>query len=145
LRDRYYIGYVTFNGTEYEGRHPHLIPLELFHRVQEILDSQSGAGTRNRKHHHYLKGMLWYHRCGRRLVLAVAKQNYTYFFCVGRRDNSCNLPYLAAGDLEKHVMDHYATIDFPPKFRAVVDRHSALNLRPTPQRARTYAKRSTSD
>jgi site-specific DNA recombinase len=112
---------VTFNGNEYEGRHPHLVPLELFHRVQEILDSHSGAGTRNRKHHHYLKGMLWCHRCGRRLVLAVAKKTYMYYFCAGRRDNSCNLPYLSASDLEKHVAQHYATIDFPPEFRTVVE------------------------
>ena len=37
LRDRYYIGYVRFSGNEYTGRHPHLIPLDLFHRVQESL------------------------------------------------------------------------------------------------------------
>lgn len=48
LRDRYYIGYVRFNGNEYQARHPHLITAELFHRVQEILDTQSGTGTRNR-------------------------------------------------------------------------------------------------
>ncbi|MGQ0717551.1 MAG: recombinase family protein [Pseudonocardiales bacterium] len=121
LRDRYYIGYVQFNGNEYVGRHPKLITPELFHRVQELLDSQSGAGIRNRKHHHYLKGALSCHRCGRRLVFAVAKETYAYFFCVGRRDDSCNLPYLAASDVEIHVTDHYATIDLPPEFRAVVE------------------------
>lgn len=30
-------------------------------------------------------------------------------------------PYLPAADLEKHVADHYATIDFQPEFRAVVE------------------------
>ncbi len=122
LRDRYYIGYVEFAGNEYQGRHAKLITPELFHRVQEVMDSQSGSGTRNRKHNHYLKGMLWCHRCGRRLVVSVAKGSYEYYFCVGRRDKSCNLPYLSAADLEQHVAEHYATVSFPADFRAVVEK-----------------------
>lgn len=56
LRDTYYIGIVTYRGMEYEGKHPKLIPEELFHRVQRVLDTHSGSGTRQRTHYHYLKG-----------------------------------------------------------------------------------------
>jgi hypothetical protein len=45
LGDRYSIGYVCFNGNEYQGRHEPLIPLELFHRVQQVMDEQSGSGV----------------------------------------------------------------------------------------------------
>lgn len=44
LRDRYHIGYVCFNGNEYQGRHEPLILLESFHRVQQVMDEQSGSG-----------------------------------------------------------------------------------------------------
>src|SRR4051794_33611716 len=91
------------------------------------MDSQSGSGTRNRKHNHYLKGMLWCHRCGRRLVVSVAKGSDEYYFCVGRRDKSCDLPYLSAADLETHVAEHYATVSFPVDFRAVVEKTFSPN------------------
>ncbi len=50
----------------------------------------------------------------------MAKGTYTYYFCVGRRDKSCNLPYLAAPDLEQYVIDHYTTVAFPEQFRVAV-------------------------
>jgi site-specific DNA recombinase len=33
LRDCYYLGYVTYEGTEYQGRHQPLIGEELFEKV----------------------------------------------------------------------------------------------------------------
>jgi site-specific DNA recombinase len=131
LRDRYYIGYVTLKGVEYQGRHEPLIPWELFHRVQEILDTHSGAGIRQRKHRHYLKGTLWCHRCGHRLIIAVAKGTYEYFLCRGRQQHVCDLPYLPVDQLEKAVITHYRTITFPAAFqhtvRAQFDKELAAN------------------
>src|SRR5262249_8216082 len=49
LRSRYYLGYVTYNGVEYQGRHQPLITHELFDRVQEVLRTMPGAGTRTRR------------------------------------------------------------------------------------------------
>jgi len=63
LRDRYYIGYVTYKGVEYQGRHEPLVTEELFDRAQRVLDSHAGSGTRQRTHHHYLKGVVWCARC----------------------------------------------------------------------------------
>ena len=69
LRDRYYLGYVTHDGIEYDGRHEPLITSDLFDRVQRVLDVERGGGTRERVNDHYLKGTLWCARCGRRLIL----------------------------------------------------------------------------
>ena len=46
LRDRYYLGYVTYKGIEYPGRHQPLISEELFDQAQTVLNSHSGTGTR---------------------------------------------------------------------------------------------------
>ncbi|MGW5053542.1 recombinase family protein [Actinokineospora sp. NPDC004072] len=121
LRDRYYLGYVTFKGVEYQGRHEPLITPELFHRVQKVLDSHSGAGTRNRRHHHYLKGSLYCARCGNRLIISIAKGIYEYWLCRGRQPRICDLPYLAVGHVEKAVTAHWATLVFPQDFRTRVE------------------------
>ncbi len=87
LQDRYYVGYVTYKGDEYEGRHPAIVTPDLFERVQRVLALRHGGGTRERQHHHYLKGAIWCARCGRRFVIQKAHGNggtYYYFFCVGR-------------------------------------------------------------
>src|SRR2546425_9643956 len=86
LRDRYYIGYVTYKGVEYKGRHEPIISERLFDTVQRVLDSHQGSGVRQRSHHHYLKGWLWCNRCGKRFVvqrtLGHPGGEYYYFFCV---------------------------------------------------------------
>jgi site-specific DNA recombinase len=57
LRDRYYLGYITYDGIEYPGRHEPLIDLELFEKVQKVLYAERNAGTRERVHDHYLKDL----------------------------------------------------------------------------------------
>ena len=123
LQDRYYVGWVTHKGIEYKGRHETFVPQELFDRVQRVLASHQGAGTRERKHHHYLKGWLWCGRCGRRFVLQRATGRhggeYYYFFCVGRQDKSCGQPFIPVEAIEDAIVRHYrATVDFPADFRA---------------------------
>jgi hypothetical protein len=41
LRDRYYLGYVTYDGEEIEGRHEALIDEDLFEQVQGIIESRT--------------------------------------------------------------------------------------------------------
>jgi len=84
------------------------------------MDAQSGAGIRQRKHNHYLKGTVWCGRCGRRMVISVAKGIYDYYMCRGRQSRDCDLPYLPVDKIEQAVIDHYATVAFPEEFRAAV-------------------------
>src|SRR5207248_760429 len=65
LRDRYYLGYVTYKDEEVQGRHQPLIDDDLFDRVQDLLESRATAKERRRSHHHYLKGSLFCGRCKR--------------------------------------------------------------------------------
>ncbi|MGH3241155.1 MAG: recombinase family protein, partial [Spirillospora sp.] len=117
LRNRYYLGYVTHGGVEYKGRHEPLVTQELFERVQRVLDGERGGGTRARVHHHYLKGSLGCPRCSRRLMIMRGKGKrgdlYFYFICRGRRDHTCDLPYLPVPAVEKAVESFYSTISLP--------------------------------
>jgi site-specific DNA recombinase len=123
LRDRYYTGVVTYEGIEYQGRHEALITTELFDRVQKVLNSHSGAGTRTRTHNHYLKGTLWCARCERRFIVQRAMGNggeFFYFFCRGRQGGACDAPYLGVRAVEQAVLDHYATVEFSDEFKQAV-------------------------
>ncbi len=115
LRDRYYVGYVTYDGIEYEGRHEALVTEQVFEQVQCILDAHSGCGTREHTHNHYLKGLLWCARCKHRMLMQrTAARNgegyYYYFFCSGQRKGLCDLPYIPVEVLEEAVVRYYGQV-----------------------------------
>ena len=123
LSDRYYLGYITYNGEEYPGRHTPLVTPEVFERTQRVLALRGGGGTRQRRHHHWLKGLLWCARCGRRIIITPGKGNggtYFYFLCRGRQDRLCDQPYLKTHDVETAVEQHYTTVRLTDDFRARV-------------------------
>jgi site-specific DNA recombinase len=134
LRDRYYLGYVTYKGEEIQGRHEPLIDDDLFDCVQDILDSRSTAKERRRVHHHYLKGSLFCGRCKRagitqRMILqhTVNRRGaeYTYFFCRNKQNGTCQAPHINVAIVEDAVEAHYATIRFSARFVADVRAHVA--------------------
>ena len=110
LCNRYYLGYVTFRGVEYEGRHQPLIPESLFDAVQEVMRLHA-TGERRRTHEHYLKSTVYCGECDSRLCLTNAKGRYLYFFCLGRRARRtrCTQRYIAASDVEDAVERFYKT------------------------------------
>ena len=122
LRDRFYLGYVTYKDQEHPGRHEPLISEELFEKVQDMLKARGSTGTRERTHHHYLKGTVWCHRCKGRLIIARARSKtgafYFYFMCMGRQRHTCDLPHLPVERVETAVLDLYATLVLPADLRA---------------------------
>jgi site-specific DNA recombinase len=125
LRDRYYLGEVRYKGEYYEGRHEALIDVKLFDRVQELLDTRGYANERRRKHDHYLKGTIWCGRClleaetNRRMILMHVNKSsstYSYFFCRGTQDHTCDTPYSSIDRVEEAIERHYKTITFRPEF-----------------------------
>jgi site-specific DNA recombinase len=98
-------------GSSIRARHESLITEELFERVQRILDSHSGSGTRYRSHNHYLKGLLYCGRCKYRLVVQRTQGRhggeYFYFFCRGRQQGLFDLPFIPVEVLEEAVVRYY--------------------------------------
>ena len=73
LANPVYIGVVEWNAVQYPGTHEPLVIPEVFRRVQELLAARAARGTRERKHPHYLKGLLHCGVCGRRLSIQHSK------------------------------------------------------------------------
>jgi site-specific DNA recombinase len=116
LANPFYVGVVQWDGVRYPGQHKTLVPQSLFDRVQETIRARDIAGVRQRKHGHYLKGVLHCGECGRRLSLTLAKGRYLYFYCLGQRGSArtgCRQPYVLADDAEALVEDLYRRIQLP--------------------------------
>ncbi|MPZ81453.1 MAG: hypothetical protein GEV28_14040 [Actinophytocola sp.] len=119
LRDRYYLGYVTYRDEEFPGRHEPLVDPHLFDGVQAVLDARTTSGERRRVHHHYLKGILYCGRChqagnsGRLIIqhtVTRRRDAYTYFFCRNRQQGTCPAPYANVSVAEHAVERYYVTV-----------------------------------
>ena len=112
-----YTGIVCWEGVEYPASHEPLVDRATFDTVQELLAARVMRGTRERRHHHYLKGLLTCGVCGRRLSIQRSKGTYTYFYCLGQKDRrngtGCQEHYVAADQLEAEIEELYSRIEVP--------------------------------
>ncbi len=125
LRDRYYCGIITLDGVEHPGRHGALVPDDLFHKVQQLLDSRGVAGERRRIHDHYLKGTLYCDNCHKRGIvhrmviqrsIGRSGNEYFYFFCAGRTVKDCSTSHISTARLEDAMIREYGKLRFTPDF-----------------------------
>jgi hypothetical protein len=122
LTNRYYLGYVTIKGSEYQGKHQPLITQAVFDQVQRVLEAHDVSGEKQRIHHHYLKGSIYCGQCQRRLCFTLAKCRYPYFFCLGRhrRLTTCDQPYLDVEAVEAGVERFWRTLRIPDGVKQVI-------------------------
>jgi len=111
LRNPYYIGIVSYEGVQYQGRHEPLIDFATFETVQRVLTEHDQVGERPVRHHHYLKGTIFCGTCGGRLGISHNRGNggmYSYFYCISRQHHSgCTQPYLPMNTAETLVEDFW--------------------------------------
>ncbi|WP_138443007.1 recombinase family protein [Sinomonas susongensis] len=129
LKDPYYVGYVSYKGELYPGRHEPIVGQDLFDLVQEVMSARSGSGSRDRVHDHYLKGMLYCLRChaaGRqsRMIYMRTKGHagsiHEYYFCRLRQEGLCDLPHIPTYVIEDKIIEAYDWLQLAPEFEADV-------------------------
>jgi DNA invertase Pin-like site-specific DNA recombinase len=88
LNNRYFLGKVNRNGTEYPGKHQALISDALFKKCQRVLLEQRNHGSRKRKASNdklfYLRDKLRCGVCGYRMTgggSAGRDHKYNYYYC----------------------------------------------------------------
>lgn len=119
LRNRYYIGFVTWRGVEHEGKHPHLVDAATFDAVQRTLTDHRTSGERPSKRGHYLVGTVRCGGCGLKLLFTVVtgrnREPYGYFFCASRSDGgeSCGQRYLPQALVEAAVEQQWLRETIP--------------------------------
>lgn len=134
----FYAGVIEWDGRTYPGKHPAMITLEEFDRVQELLGR---PGRPRRKRHEFAyTGLIRCGECGFS-VTAEHKTNrygsrYTYYHCSKRRlDYHCRQPVLQEADLERQILAFLEAVTPPERLYrwslAQVDREDAARGRAT--------------
>lgn len=125
LTNPFYAGILELDGRTFPGKHPPMITLDEFDRVQALL--RRPARPRQIRTFAYT-GMIRCGECGFSIT-AEDKTNrygyrYTYYHCSKRRvDRRCRQPYVSLGDLEHQILEFLGEISLPEQFRQWAHSH----------------------
>jgi site-specific DNA recombinase len=118
LTNPFYAGILELEGKTFPGKHPPMITLDEFERVQRLL----GRPGKPRKTGTFAyTGMIRCGECGFS-VTAEDKTNrygyrYTYYHCSKRRlDRHCSQPYVSLRELEGQILEFLEEVSLPEKF-----------------------------
>jgi site-specific DNA recombinase len=98
LRKRLYMGDFDWDGVTYKGSHEPLVTVEVWQRVQQLLNARAEKKTRSVKHDFAYKGLVHCGHCGCLMVGEIKKGRYVYYHCTGNR-GKCGEPYTRQGVL----------------------------------------------
>ena len=118
LRNRLYTGQFEWNGKLIQGRHQPLISLELWERVQGVLDGRNVSKAKRGKHDFAFSGLIACAKCGCSVVGEIKKQRYVYYHCTGYADKclgnpaSCRRSYVREEVLEQKFTELLGQLRF---------------------------------
>jgi hypothetical protein len=126
LRNRLYTGWFDWKGQVYPGRHEPLASVELWERVQAVLDGRSAKKHRCATHDFAFSGLIACSKCGCSIVGEIMKQRYVYYRCSGYagkcRDEpaSCRQKRVREERLEEQFAALLGRLQFDDEVRAWV-------------------------
>src|SRR5215211_8551729 len=106
LRNRLYTGWFEWNGKLIQGRHEALVSVDLWERVQGVLDGRFAKKAKRGKHDFAFSSLIACAQCGCAVVGEIKKQRYLYYHCTGYADKcqrdpaSCRRKYMREEALE---------------------------------------------
>ncbi|MFZ5690207.1 MAG: recombinase family protein [Pseudomonadota bacterium] len=109
LRNRLYTGWFEWNGKLIQGKHEALVPVELWERVQGVLDGRFAKKAKRGRHDFAFSGLIACHACGCAVVGEIKKQRYVYYHCTGYADKCQGNP---ASCRRKHVREEALEAQF---------------------------------
>ena len=118
LRNRLYTGWFEWNGKLIQGRHEALVPVELWERVQDVIDGRFSNNSRRGRRDFAFSGLISCKQCGCAVVGEIKKQRYVYYHCTGYADKcqgnpaSCRSKYAREEALEAHFTELLGRLKF---------------------------------
>src|SRR6202048_3956452 len=106
LRNRLYTGQFEWNGKLIRGKHQPLVSIDLWERVQGVMDGRFANKHRRMTHDFAFSGLIACAKCGCSVVGELKKQRYVYYHCTGYSDKcqgnpaSCRRRYVREEVLE---------------------------------------------
>lgn len=128
LRNRAYLGEISFRGNHYPAPHEPLIEMALFERAQEILQGrgQDVSLRRSNQSEYLLTGLVKCAHCGNRYLGASANGNggrYRYYVCFSRQrhEKACEGERPPADELEEAILGQLlAVLEREPLVREAI-------------------------
>ncbi|MGO8737133.1 MAG: recombinase family protein [Terriglobia bacterium] len=118
LSNPFYAGVLEREGKSYSGKHPTMVTIDEFDRVQELLGRPRQPRPKTRVFP--FTGLIRCGACGLSIT-AEEKVNrhgshYTYYHCTKRRrDHRCDQPCISAGELERQIVQFLREIAIPDR------------------------------
>ena len=118
LRNRLYTGWFEWNGKLIQGRHEALVPVELWQRVQDVIDGRFSNNARRGRRDFAFSGLISCKQCGCAVVGEIKKQRYVYYHCTGYADKcqgnaaSCRRKYVREEALEAQFTELLGRLTF---------------------------------
>jgi site-specific DNA recombinase len=86
LRNRLYTGQFEWNGKIIQGKHEPLVSIDLWERIQGMMDGRHAKKAKRGKHDFAFSGLIACHSCGCAVVGEIKKERYVYYHCTGYAD-----------------------------------------------------------
>jgi len=118
LRNRLYTGWFEWNGKLIQGQHEALVPVELWERVQDVIDGRFSNNSRRGRRDFAFSGLISCKQCGCAVVGEMKKQRYVYYHCTGYADKcqgnpaSCRRKYTREEALEAQFTELLGRLKF---------------------------------
>ena len=109
---------VRMERQAHQGKHEALVPVELWERVQGVLDGRFASKAKRGKHDFAFSGLIACHACGCAVVGEIKKQRYVYYHCTGYADKcqgnpaSCRRKYVREEALEAQFTELLGRLRF---------------------------------
>jgi site-specific DNA recombinase len=118
LRNRLYAGQFEWNGKLIQGKHEPLVSIDLWERVQGMMDGRHAKNSKRGKHDFAFSGLIACHACGCAVVGEIKKERYVYYHCTGYADKcqgnpaTCRRHYVREEALEKQFTELLGQLKF---------------------------------
>ena len=118
LRNRLYTGQFEWNGKLMQGQHEPLVSVELWERVQGVLNGRFAKKHRRMTHDFAFSGLIACAKCRCSVVGEIKKQRYVYYHCTGYADKcqgnpaSCRRKYVREEALEVQFTELLGRLKF---------------------------------
>jgi len=116
LRSPLYAGYMSHGSTLHAGEHVAVIPRDLYHRTQALLDSAAHRSQDHPRNPDYLLRGVIRCACGRAMTPASSRKHgkeYRYYRCItrdSRGTDACRARPLSAKAIEDFVLDKIRSV-----------------------------------
>jgi site-specific DNA recombinase len=126
LRNRLYTGQFEWNGKLIQGNHEALVFVELWERVQGVLNGRFAKKHRRMTRDFAFSGFIACAKCGCSVVGEIKKERYVYYHCTGYADKclgnpaSCRRKYVREEVLEAQFTELLGRLRFDDEVLAWV-------------------------